>query len=307
MPPPRLRPRPLYSQLSLLRSRRAFSTSRPFYKLTLAFDKYESESSKASPESSPPAIIFLHGFFGSRKNNRSMSKVLAKQLDRPVYALDLRNHGDSPHDPVHDYSHLALDVEQFLDEHNLKDSTLIGHSMGAKTAMVVALRSPEKVATLIAVDNAPVDAALKTDFGMYIKGMKDIERAKPKKQSEADELLKPYAKDLAVRQFLLTNLIRSEDKSHLIWRVPLSYLAANLDDMGDFPYKDPDAIRYNKPTLFVRGTKSPYVADEMLPIIGRFFPKFELADIESGHWVISENPEAFRKAVVEWLQNIESE
>lgn len=66
--------------------------------------------------------------------------------------------------------------------------------MGAKTAMVVALRSPEKVATLIAVDNAPVDAALKSDFGSFVKGMKDVERAKPKKQTEADELLKPYAK-----------------------------------------------------------------------------------------------------------------
>jgi pimeloyl-ACP methyl ester carboxylesterase len=66
--------------------------------------------------------------------------------------------------------------------------------MGAKTAMVVALRSPEKVATLIAVDNAPVDAALKSDFGTYIKGMWDVERAKPKRQAEADELLKPYAK-----------------------------------------------------------------------------------------------------------------
>jgi pimeloyl-ACP methyl ester carboxylesterase len=76
--------------------------------------------------------------------------------------------------------------------------------------------------------------------------------------------------------------------------VPLNYLASNLDDMGDFPYKNPDEIRYNKPTLFVRGTKSPYIADEMLPIIGRFFPKFELADVEAGHWVISENPEGFK-------------
>lgn len=102
------------------------------------------------------------------------------------------------------------------------------------------------------------------------------------------------AQDLAVRQFLLTNLIRSEDKSHLIWRIPLDYLTSNLDDMGDFPYKDPDEIRYNKPTLFVRGTRSSYIADEMLPIIGRFFPRFELADVEAGHWVISENPEGFK-------------
>lgn len=76
--------------------------------------------------------------------------------------------------------------------------------------------------------------------------------------------------------------------------MPLNYLASNLDDMGDFPYKNPDEIRYNKPTLFVRGTRSPYIADEMLPIIGRFFPKFELVDVDAGHWVISENPEGFK-------------
>ena len=65
--------------------------------------------------------------------------------------------------------------------------------------------------------------------------------------------------------------------------------------MGDFPYKDPDSFRYDRPTLFIRGTKSHYVADDVLPVIGRFFPKFELIDIDSGHWVISEKPEDFRR------------
>jgi pimeloyl-ACP methyl ester carboxylesterase len=98
-----------------------------------------------------------------------------------------------------------------------------------------------------------------------------------------------------VRQFLLTNLVRSEDRTHLTWRVPIDILAASLDAMADFPFRDPDEFRYNKPTLFIRGTRSHYVADEALPIIGRFFPRFEVVDIEAGHWVISENPEAFRR------------
>jgi len=74
----------------------------------------------------------------------------------------------------------------------------------------------------------------------------------------------------------------------------LQSLAQQLDLMGDFPFRNPDEARYEKPTLIIRGTKSPYVADEALPIIGRFFPRFELVDIEAGHWVTSENPEAFR-------------
>lgn len=83
--------------------------------------------------------------------------------------------------------------------------------------------------------------------------------------------------------------------------MPIDYLAQHLDDMSDFPFRNPDEVRFEKPVLMVRGTRSPYVPDETLPIIGRFFPRFELAEIESGHWVISENPEAFRKAVVEFL------
>ena len=111
--------------------------------------------------------------------------------------------------------------------------------------------------------------------------------------------------ELPVRQFLLTNLVRAPDSQTYQWRIPLSTLAKSLDNMADFPYKNPDDARFEKPTLFVRGTKSHYVPDETLPIIGRFFPMFEVADVDAGHWVISENPEGFRKVVVEFLQGTE--
>lgn len=79
-------------------------------------------------------------------------------------------------------------------------------------------------------------------------------------------------------------------------------MATALDHMGDFPYKDPEKASFNKPVLFVRGTQSKYVPDEALPIIGRFFPRFEMADIDCGHWVISEKPEEFRRVVVDFLK-----
>ena len=88
-----------------------------------------------------------------------------------------------------------------------------------------------------------------------------------------------------------------------MWRIPLETLSRALGAMMDFPYTNPDEIRYEGPTLFVRGTKSIYVADETLPIIGRFFPRFELRDVEAGHWLISENPDKFREVVVEWLKD----
>jgi pimeloyl-ACP methyl ester carboxylesterase len=164
--------------------------------------------------------------------------------------------------------------------------------MGAKTVMTMALSDPSCCANIIAVDNAPVDAALASDFPRYVEGMRKTEEGKPMSQKEADAIMEPFAKELPVRQFLLTNLVREPGKP-LRWRVPVKILADALDDMADFPYKNPDEVRFSKRALFIRGTKSHYVSDETLPIIGRFFPRFELADIEAGHWVISENPEAF--------------
>ncbi|KAF2446424.1 alpha/beta-hydrolase [Karstenula rhodostoma CBS 690.94] len=246
-------------------------------------------------------ILILHGLFGTKKNNRSVSNALARKLSRPVYAIDLRNHGESPHDKEHNYTALAEDVEAFLQKHSLKDATLIGHSMGAKTVMAVALRNPASCANIIPVDNAPVDAALASDFPKYVEGMRKVEAAKPMTQKQADEILQPYAKELPVRQFLLTNLVR-EPGQPLRWRIPIKTLANALDDMADFPFSNPDEARFGKRALFIRGTKSHYVSDETLPIIGRFFPRFELVDVDSGHWVISEKPEEFINAVANFLQ-----
>jgi pimeloyl-ACP methyl ester carboxylesterase len=166
--------------------------------------------------------------------------------------------------------------------------------MGAKTAMAVALRKNVPISSLISVDNAPVDAALHSAFAKYTQGMKRIEDAQLKKQSEADAILKEYEESLPVRQFLLTNLMRGPD-GIMKWRVPIKILTDSLNNMADFPFTDPEAARWEGPALFVRGTKSHYVADEMLPTIGRFFPRFQLSDVDCGHWVISEKPEDFRK------------
>lgn len=225
------------------------------------------------------------------------SSAFARTLSRPVYAIDTRNHGESPHDRTHNYNAIADDVEAFLKKHNLKNATLIGHSMGAKTVMTLALRNPDCCANIIPVDNAPVDAALSSDFPKYAEGMQRVEQAKPKSQKEADKILEPYAKDLPVRQFLLTNLVKTEPSAPLKFRIPINILARALDDMADFPFTNPDEIHFSKRALFIRGTRSHYVSDETLPIIGRFFPRFELVDIDAGHWVISEKPEEFIKGM----------
>lgn len=175
--------------------------------------------------------------------------------------------------------------------------------MGAKIVMAVALRNKVDIGSIIPVDNAPVDAALKSDFAKYTVGMRKIEESGVKSLKEADKILADYEESVPVRQFLLTNLMRGEDGTQR-FKVPLRYLINALDKLGDFPFKDPDDARWGGPTLIVRGTNSHYVADDMLPLCGRFFPKFELTSIEAGHWVISEKPEEFRQGMLLDLHNL---
>ncbi|KAK4078521.1 hypothetical protein Purlil1_11919 [Purpureocillium lilacinum] len=269
----------------------------------LVYDLHEPSRPKTDNQRAP--IIFLHGLFGSKKNNRGISKALARDLGRYVYALDLRNHGESPQNPRHDYPAMAEDVSAFIKDHGLTDTTIIGHSMGAKTAMTLALRSPDAVANIVAVDNAPVDAALRNDFAHYIRGMEKIQSAGITRQAEADQILQKYEESLPIRQFLLGNLYRPPGEQFQQFRIPLDILARSLGHLGDFPYKDPGERRFQKPALFVRGTKSTYVPDDVLPAIGQFFPLFRVADIDAGHWLISEQPEAFRQAVVDFLRDVE--
>ncbi|KAJ1329249.1 abhydrolase domain-containing protein 11 [Microdochium nivale] len=266
--------------------------------VSLAFDLHEPPKSDRSRQDAP--IIFMHGLFGSKKNNRSVSKVLARDLKRHVFAVDLRNHGDSPHAPVHHYNAMAEDVAAFISQHGLKKPTLIGHSMGAKTAMTLALDQPDLISDFVSVDNAPLDAALNRSFAKYIQGMRKIEEAKVARQSDADKILAEYESEVSVRQFLLGNLARNDDGFQQ-FRVPLGTLAKALDNLGDFPFKDPSQARFVKPALFVRGTQSRYVPDEAIPLIGQFFPRFQLVDIDAGHWVTAEKPQEFLKAVIEFL------
>lgn len=111
--------------------------------------------------------------------------------------------------------------------------------------------------------------------------------------------------DLPIRQFLLGNLYTPEGSKTRKFRVPLDVLAKSLDNMGDFPYKDPNQVRFGKPALFVRGTHSKYVPDEVIPLIGQFFPKFSLVDVDAGHWLISEKPDVFLESKAFLFQDTE--
>ncbi|KAL4943863.1 hypothetical protein BDV06DRAFT_126298 [Aspergillus oleicola] len=280
---------------------RAFSTTPRLLRSDLSYQVFGPEKDQATRN----PIVFLHGLFGSKQNNRSISRALARDLKREIWIVDLRNHGYSFHDPEHTYPVMANDVADFINEHGLAKCVLIGHSMGAKAAMTLALTQPALISSLIPVDNAPVSATLKSDFAKYITGMKAIESSNVSKQSDADAILSRYEKSLPIRQFLLTNLVRNPQDGTMKFRVPLKTLGEALKAMGEFPFSRPGEKTFEGPTMVVRGTRSPYVRDETNEAIKAFFPDSRVVDVESGHWVISENPEGFRKTVVDFLQNVD--
>ncbi|KAK2735702.1 hypothetical protein FQN57_001151 [Myotisia sp. PD_48] len=226
-----------------------------------------------------------------------MSQIAAWSSSR-----DLRNHGNSPHHPKHDYTELALDVEAFIKDHNLQCPILIGHSMGAKTALTLALRSPDSISGVIAIDNGPVNLPLTADFPRYVRGMSHIESAKVKSLNEADNILKQYETDPSIRLFLLTNLVHEAGASSLQFRVPLDILASSFDALGDFPYTDPTTTQYQHPTLIIRALQSHYLQDDALPLIKAFFPSSTVVDFDCGHWVISEKAQQFREVATEFLR-----
>ncbi|OWB56899.1 hypothetical protein B5S28_g2816 [[Candida] boidinii] len=280
----------------------------------LVYDKYSpNEPSYKNP------IIFLHGLFGSKVNNRAVSKQLVKLLDRDVYCIDLRNHGGSPHISRHDYPSMSKDVENFILENEIIDPILIGHSMGAKVAMSVCLRKPKLPSMLISVDNAPIDLTGNTKgfskFVMYIRQLQKITRDKNLRTiKDCDSILAEVEPELGIRQFLLTNIKRNpnfneKDNSDTkefpyVSRVPLDILLKNLDSISSFPFDYTKNI-WTRPSLFIRGEKSMYIADEFIAQIGAFFPQFELKDIDAGHWVISEKPKEFVELVVDWIERKE--
>lgn len=273
----------------------------------LAFDRHEAPA----PSAKSP-LVFLHGIFGSKSNTRTVAKQLARSMSRDVYCLDLRNFGDSPHAARLDYPALAADVERFVDEQQFgQKPVLVGHSMGAKTAMAVTLRRPELALMLVAVDNAPVCLSSSAGpFGRYIRQIRyslEAQRATSVKQIDAELAKVEPSKE--VRQFLLTNINRGKKDEVCTSKIPLEIIADAISagNIALWPYDSAVARWSRGPALFVRGTQSKYIPDEVIPDIGQYFPDFEVRDVNSGHWVISEKPAEFMDVLQEFVERREAD
>ncbi|KAJ6560266.1 alpha beta-hydrolase [Mycena capillaripes] len=248
------------------------------------------------------AIVILHGLFGSARNWGAHSRTFARNLHRPVYALDLRNHGSSEHVRPMTYSAMAADVIHFIRQHSLSDVSLIGHSMGGKVAMTVALESSLPASTLsnlIVVDIAPSRGELSKEFKGYISAMKKIEAAKVSSRKEALEILQEYETDPDVCAFLLTNLVQQPNASH--FRIPVELIGDSIEEMGSFPFT-PDETRWEGKTLFIKGSKSSYINRHNIPLAEKLFPAMKLEHLDTNHWVHSEKPQEFTTLVQDFIQ-----
>jgi len=254
--------------------------------LDLAYDEFGAAG---------PPVLILPGLLGSARNWTSIAKQLADT--HRVFALDLRNHGRSPWAETMSFDEMAGDVAAFIERHDLSPATVIGHSLGGKVAMRLALARPDLVERLVVVDVAPV--AYTHTFGPFVEAMQALDLSVVQRRTDAELQLDRTLGDPVVGSFLLQNLVKAEHG--FVWRVNLKALAANMPELLGFPPSDDEAV-YPGPTLFMAGARSRYVEPEHRPLIARLFPNAEHALIAgAGHWVHAERPTEFLTQLRQFL------
>ena len=239
-------------------------------------------------------VVILHGLLGSADNWRSMSRRLGAHYQ--VFAVDLRNHGRSPHSNILDYDVMVADVREFMERQELRRIILLGHSMGGKVAMQFAVQYSEQVDRLIVVDIAP--RAYEPSQRYLLKAMRSLDLSRYKSFADVDAALAPEVSSESLRQFLIKNLARDEN-GRLRWKMHLEAIDRNYDKL----LRGLGAERsFNKPTLFIRGGRSNYIEDDDAPLIRQMFPQAEITTLpEAGHWVHVDAPEEFFQTVVNFL------
>lgn len=237
-------------------------------------------------------LIVLHGLFGSSDNWLTLGKKLAE--DFTVYLVDQRNHGRSPHSDEFSYSIMARDVKQLIDNEELKKATLIGHSMGGKTAMRFAQLYPEAVERLAVIDIGVKEYP--PHHGVILKGLKAIDVPSLESRKDADTQMAQHISDFGTRQFLLKSLYR-KDKDHFGWRINIDVLEEKMPEV--LTAIPPEQVA--APALFVRGSKSDYVLPEDYPSILKIFPAAQFAELPTGHWVHAEDPDGLESLLKKFV------
>ena len=241
-------------------------------------------------------IVILHGLLGSKRNWFGIGKSLS-DFGFNVWLVDLRNHGESEWNDKHTYFDLAEDVKQFLDEHGIVSSSLIGHSMGGKVAMVLDKLHQGFLSKLVVVDIAPV--TYPPNFENYLKVLSSLDLGSFKSRSEVDRKLCEISKEISFRSFLMQNLKLDNNKS-FYWRVNLKSLITNAVAISEFPVINGVS---NTDALFLYGELSEYRVADHRATIKDNFPLCEFARVaKATHWVHVEQPKKFLEILTKFLK-----
>lgn len=241
-------------------------------------------------------LIILHGLFGSLDNWMSLAKFWSQTYE--VWLVDQRNHGKSPHDNEFSYVAMMNDLKLFLEEHNIQNPILLGHSMGGKTVMEFAVNYPELLDKLIVVDIAPVRYQVHHYAILDALDGLDFDFITSRKQ--ADEYLSQHIEEAGVRQFLLKNLYWIE-KEKLALRFNLDVIKREIIPISEWSISEGE---YEGPTLFIKGSDSEYVLPSYAQQIAAKFPNYELEEIQgAGHWVHAEAPKAFMAVIQSFMKD----
>lgn len=244
-------------------------------------------------EDNPIPLIILHGFFASSRNWRKIAERLSGEFH--VYVLDMRNHGLSPHHATMDYPAMTADVLRFMDERQLANAHILGHSMGGKIAMWLALNHPGRLGKLLVVDIAP--KSYTHSFDKTIQALIDVPLNEIHNRKQAENLLAERIPELDYRQFLLQNLVLKEGSYH--WRVNLDIFMQTAPNIIAFPLTQ-GLSPYPGKAIFIAGADSAYVT---LEDTLHLFPNAMFKAIaNAGHWLHVQQPEVFAERVENFLQ-----
>jgi len=243
-------------------------------------------------------VVILHGLFGQSDNWVTIARRISEHFS--VFIPDQRNHGQSPHAPVHTYPAMSDDLLEFLDDHSIEKCFLIGHSMGGKTAMTFALENPGRVEKLAVIDISPRKYPERNIHTRVITRMLSISPEEMNSRTRVEQLLSEKIEDPRIRMFILKNLYYRMP-GQLGWRLNLEAINQNLDHLFDGIHS---SATYKGDTLFLRGGKSDYIQDEDEALIQSLFPRAAIKTISgASHWIHADAPEEVYAVLMNFLND----
>jgi len=245
---------------------------------------------------SGPPMIILHGVFGSSDNWFSIGKSFAENWK--VYLIDQRNHGQSFHSDEFNYPVMANDINLFIQNESVGRPVVIGHSMGGKVAMQLAVNQPNLIKSLVVVDIAPKKYPV--HHKQLLDGLFSIDLKNVSSRQDLELHISRFENNSAVRQLLMKNVGRDQN-NNFKWKLNLNSINNNLEKLSDaLDYTNP----YYAKTLFIMGENSDYINNEDEEMIRQAFPNAKISSIQdAGHWVQADQPEQFIKVVEDFLSD----